>query len=291
MNPRRANLLIIVLCHMTAFSCAHSTGSSAVAPPTSALQLQYGHEALQGVLWTQSAVEYRAVARGTYAAATRMLDLSLADPAWSALPDIQPDTASPLPPAVILDIDETCIDNVIYAVESMRSVEAHTNERFGEFVRSGRVSAVPGAREFLEYAHSRGVAIFYVTNQRHSIEDATRRNLHALGFPVDETRDSVLTVGERPEWATADKAPRRNHVAETHRVLLLLGDDFNDFVTAAGKSEDQRRALFERHAGEFGTMWFMLPNPVYGSWERAIAGRELTPEEAFRTKIEALKEE
>lgn len=50
-----------------------------------------------------------------------------------------------------------------------------------------------------------------------------------------------------------------------------------------------RRALFDQHAADFGRTWFMLPNPVYGSWERAIVGRGRTPEDEFRTKLKALE--
>jgi 5'-nucleotidase (lipoprotein e(P4) family) len=295
MTTRHAHSLAAILLCLTALSCAHSappTAGAHSAPPTAgapaAPLMKPGHELLQSTLWMQSSVEYRAAAKGTYVAATRMLDLALADPSWSAMPHIP--HAPDAPPAVILDIDETCVDNVIYAVDSIRAGQVHTTARFAAFVRSGRVAAVPGAREFLEYAHARGVAVFYVTNQRHDIEEPTRRNLVKLGFPVDAARDSVLTVGERPEWESGDKEPRRAHVAATHRVLLMLGDDFNDFVTAAEKTADERNALYERHAGMFGTKWFMLPNPVYGSWERAIVGRGMTPDDAFRTKLDALRD-
>lgn len=284
MTTRHPALAAAIIC-LTTLACAHSAPSPDAAEP--APLLQPGHEVLQGVLWTQSSVEYRAAAKGTYAAATKMLDLALADASWSALPHIPHPAGAP--PAVILDIDETCVDNILYAVDSIRTGQFHTTARFAAFVRSGRVAAVPGAREFLEAAHSRGVAIFYITNQRHDIEEPTRANLVKLGFPVDVSRDSVLTVGERPEW-NSDKESRRAHVAATHRVLLVFGDDFNDFVTAAEKSVEERDALYEANIHMFGTKWFVLPNPVYGSWERAIVGRGRTPEDAFQMKLDALRD-
>jgi predicted secreted acid phosphatase len=74
---------------------------------------------------------------------------------------------------------------------------------------------------------------------------------------------------ERPEWAASDKTVRRAHVARTHRILLLIGDDLGDFVPADGTSA-QRDARLEPHAAAWGTRWIVIPNPMYGSWERAV---------------------
>jgi len=87
-----------------------------------------------------------------------------------------------------------------------------------------------------------------------------------------------------------DDAVVRRTLAENYRVLLLLGDDFNDFVSASGKSVADRRALFDRYADYFGSKWFILPNPVYGSWERAvIRGSGPSAGEKFNTKMHALR--
>ena len=87
---------------------------------------------------------------------------------------------------------------------------------------------------------------------------------------------------ERPEW-TRDKSSRRRFVAKDYRVLLLIGDDFNDFVPAE-TSLLQRTALMQRHRDQWGVSWFALPNPQYGSWTRALYGfdRGLSEEEKAR---------
>jgi acid phosphatase len=77
-------------------------------------------------------------------------------------------------------------------------------------------------------------------------------------------------------------------VASRYRVVAVLGDDLNDFVNAQGKSSEERDALVRNNAHEWGTRWFILPNPIYGSWEDAIAG-EGSPCEKLQRKIEALK--
>jgi acid phosphatase len=281
-------LVVGMLC-VTALSCAHSvTPAVAVAEEDRSAGF-YGQETVQGVLWMQSAVEYRAAARQTYATARFALQAALADPDWNAVAELTAVPAGDRRPAIILDLDETCLDNSGYAVDLLRARRLHTEPEFEEFIRSGRVGTVPGALEFLRYAASRGVTIFYVTNQHMNLEEATRANLSRLGIPITGADDTVLTVGERDGW-TSDKASRRMFVAETYRVLLLFGDDFNDFVTAAGKSTEERRTLFDRYADNFGSKWFMLPNPVYGSWERAvIRGSGTSAAERFDTKMRALR--
>lgn len=274
---------------MTALSCAHTTPAPVAAPAASADNAYYGQETLQSVVWMQSSVEYQAAARQAYANATRALDAALADPSWNAVSESTSAPGGGLRPAVILDVDETCVDNSVYEAELLLAKELHGEERWDAFVKSGKVSAVPGAREFLRHAASRGVAVFYVTNQNVRLEAATRANLTKLGFPLDEARDTLLMVAERPEW-TSDKASRRLFVAQEHRVLLLLGDDFNDFVNANGKSMDERRAIYDRYRDWFGTKWFMLPNPAYGSWERAVtAGSGKSAREKFEAKVKALR--
>ncbi|MGK2859862.1 MAG: 5'-nucleotidase, lipoprotein e(P4) family [Thermoanaerobaculia bacterium] len=280
---------VIVVLSVVSLSCAHSTSGPAAAPTAKAPEIQYGQEGLQGVAWVRMAVEYRASARQAYAAARHALDLALADPTWSAVTELTSAAESERRPAIILDLDETCLDNSDYQASLTKRAEMHTEEAFDEHIRSGRVTAIPGAIEFLRYAESRGVTIFYVTNQRKNIEDATQANLRKLGFPVSEGEDTLLTVGEMPDWVS-DKSSRRAFVAQKYRVLLLVGDDFNDFVSASGKSLAERSALFDRYADWFGTKWFILPNPQYGSWERAIlAGSGNTAEDRFNAKMRAIQ--
>ncbi|MCM2316943.1 MAG: 5'-nucleotidase, lipoprotein e(P4) family [Thermoanaerobaculia bacterium] len=237
----------------------------------------------------RTAVEYQASARQAYAAAQRALDLALADPAWSAVTELTAVASGERRPAIILDLDETCLDNSAYQARLTELAAAHTEEAFEEHIRSGNVTAVPGTVEFLHYAESRGVTIFYVTNQRKKIEEASRANLRRLGLPLPESEDTVLTLGEMPDWVS-DKSSRRAFVAQKYRVLLLVGDDFNDFVSANGKSLAERKAIFDRHADWFGTKWIILPNPTYGSWERAaLGGAGSSAEDRFKARMRAIQ--
>lgn len=242
-----------------------------------------GHAIVNATVWMQTSAEYRAAALGTYAAARRQLDLALDDPSWSAMGQT---TASRLPPAVILDLDETAIDNTPFEVRSIRKGTTFDTPSWQAWVNEAGAKAVPGASEFLAYAHSRGVTPFYITNRDYDTEHPpTLANIQKLGFPASD--ETLLTRGRRPEWRS-DKTSRREHVASTHRVLLLIGDDLNDFADAREKTLAQRDALMESTAAHWGTRWFMIPNPIYGSWERAVSAGT-TGCEQLRKKIDALR--
>ena len=163
-------------------------------------------------------------------------------------------------------------DNSYYQARQVRDNSAFAAETWDRWCLEARATAIPGALEFTRDAEKRGVTVFYITNRAAKVEDATRRNLEALGFPLRAGLDTVLTRGERPEWQPSPKGARRAHVAATYRVLLLIGDDLGDFVADAAGTPEQRAARTAPQAEWWGRRWIMLPNPTYGSWERAIIG-------------------
>lgn len=223
---------------------------------------------VNAALWVQSAAEYRASAMQTYAVARRALDAAL------TISDVKP-------AAVILDLDETSLDNTPFEARMVHSRKAYDADAWKEWVSESAAGATPAAAEFLTYARSRGVTLFYITNRKADEKEATRQNLEKLGYPV--TNETLLTRVD-----TSDKGPRRDFVASHYRVLLLLGDDLNDFTDAAGKTVEQRIAIIRENAGRWGTSWFILPNPMYGSWEAAMTGSGNDCEK-LQKKIEALK--
>lgn len=244
-------------------------------------------ETLDAALWMQTSAEYAAVAVQAWRAATEQLDAGLADTAWSAVLE-RASGVGGLPPAVIVDVDETVLDNSAYAARLLRSNMGYTSESWSAWVEEASAPPVPGAVDFLRTARDKGVTVFFVTNRDASLEEATRRNLAAVGFAPDAAPDVVLMRDERPAW-DSDKTSRRAEVAATHRVLLLVGDDFNDFLHAR---EDlaTRRELWNRHAGRWGRSWIALPNPTYGSWESALTDHDgdLSNRERLRRKVERL---
>jgi 5'-nucleotidase (lipoprotein e(P4) family) len=226
------------------------------------------HDLLNAVLWMQRSVEYKASALTAFALARIRLDQALADRNWTAAPKEQTGAYQSLPPAVIVDIDETVIDNSGYQAWMIMKDTTFEPKTWTAYVNTVTSGAIAGAVEFTKYAHDKGVKVFYVSNRTAEEEPATRKNLEKLGFPLDDKLDTVLTAREQPDWGSA-KGTRRAHVAKSFRVLLNLGDNFGDFVDEFRGTEAERLQVLEQHRDRWGREWIMLPNPAYGSFESA----------------------
>ena len=164
------------------------------------------HENLNAVVWMQTALEYQASALQAFRLAQLQLDVALADPAWSAAVEQQGD-ASKLPPAVILDIDETVLDNSYYQARLIRDHTLFAIETWDAWVQEGQATAIPGAREFTQYAVQKGVTVFYVTNRTANLEAVTRKNLAAEQLPVSATVDTVLSPRRAPRVERLGQRP------------------------------------------------------------------------------------
>lgn len=231
-----------------------------------------------GILWVQSAAEYEALSRQAYNAATVALDSAISDTSWSALPG-QANAAS-LPIAVILDIDETLVSNA--GIQTV-IVPPDRNRKMNEWNSANVSVPVPGSADFAVAARAAGATLFFVTNRPcariASVDDTcpqektTVQDLIESGIPTDG--EHVMLAFERPEW-NKEKATRRNHIGQTHRVVMLVGDDLGDFIACTrakavdpcdtGATIASRAAAVEQHRDYWGTRWFVLPNPMHGSW-------------------------
>ena len=240
------------------------------APPAAATATA-AHENLNAVLWMQTAAEYEAAVRGTYAAARNALDRALADPAWNALPEGEGnDGFETLPPAIIVDADETMIDNSPFQARGVRDGGGFAYENWLAWVNERRARALPGAVDFANYAASKNVPVFFVTNRDAPQEtESTIANLRSAGFPIADDASNVLLRGD-PRWPGREKSARREYLAKTHRIVLLLGDNLGDFMDGVAATPQARQALVAKYADRWGTRWFMQPNPTYGSWEASV---------------------
>ena len=255
----------------------HSTESMQKQGEAGALQ---PHDALMGTLWVQTSGEYRGLCEQAYRASGAFLETALADTKWSAAAEQAGRDISNLPPAIIVDIDETVLDNSPYQARLIQTGGSFDPKTWAEWCERAEAEAVPGALDFLQAADALGVAIFYITNRDAPSEAATRKNLEALGFPLDEARDTLLLKGEKPEW-NSDKFARRALVAEDYRILFLAGDDLNDFVPGFKTGDPtQRKADVARYADRFGKQWILLPHPQYGSWESSLYNRDYNLDKA-----------
>lgn len=261
------SLFVLTACTSTVTPIAQP--AVATAAPCNA-----GVSLVNASLWFQSAAEYDANALQTFNNARRAVETAL-------------QTTGDKPPAVILDLDETVLDNAAFEGRMVRKGITYDQEDWWKWVDESAAKPIAGAAEFLQFLQSRNVTPFYITNRLAREEAGTRRNLERLNYPLT-TEDNLFTRGEREEWQSSDKGPRRDWVAARYRVLAVLGDDLNDFAPAHDASIEARDAIVRTHAAEWGSRWFILPNPMYGSWERAIIGTSKGCE-ALEKKIEALR--
>jgi len=127
------------------------------------------------------------------------------------------------------------------------------------------------------------VKAVFITNRSARHKAATAANLAKRGIPHAE----ILAQGERPDW-TSDKARRRAEVARRYRVVLLIGDQLGDFMSAAEATPEARLGAAEKFRAYWGERWIVLPNPMYGGWEQTIAGQG-DDAEKLQKKFKALQ--
>jgi acid phosphatase len=259
---RSSSALVVVA------ALAVSLGCATPAPAQAPAQAPPANDLLNAVLWMQRSVEYKATTLGAFALARIRLEQALTDANWTAAPKEQTGAYQALPPAVILDIDESIVDNSGYQAWMTLNDTLFDPKTWNAYVNTVTSLAIPGAVEFAQYADARGVKVFYISNRTAEEEPATRKNLEKLGFPLGSTVDTMLMTRKQPDWGSA-KSTRRAYVAKNYRVLLNIGDNFGDFVDEYRGTEAERLKVFEQYKDRWGREWIMIANPSYGSFESA----------------------
>jgi len=269
----RSSLLSVSLV-IAALGCA-STRPATVQPapppaPAAATPAGLPHEMLDAVLWMRRSGEFKGLCLQAYQTARLRLDQALADPAaWhDAVPSRNPSTTSY---AVIVDVDETVLDNTPELVEVIQNDRHVFDDAIWKAWESkGAAASLPGAVEFLTYAaDQRHVDVYYVTNRDKDYKAQLFENLKSDRFPV--TMDRILVRDEYPFGASSsNKEGRRQFIASTHRILLEMGDDLGDFFDTTGLDADGRVKAVTTHSDSWGREWILLPNPAYGGWERVF---------------------
>ena len=230
-----------------------------------------------GSLWVKHAAEYRALSLQVYQAATDALPGFIEDRSWTVVPG-NPDVRD-LPPAVILDVDETVVSNVDFQLTFEPPFE---NWKLNKWNDENVATAVPGVAAFVAAAREAGAAVFFVTNRPceliEGVDDpcpqkaVTIQDIAEAGIETDA--DHVFLAREQG-W-TREKVTRREHVAKTHRVIMLIGDDLGDFIPCVRdklytpctitSTAASRQLLLEAYSRFWGRGWYVLPNPMHGSW-------------------------
>ena len=166
--------------------------------------------------------------------------------------------------AVVVDVDETVLDNSPYQAQNILTGRGYP-QGWKTWVKKAQARPIPGALDFLRYADRKGVAIFYITNRKNWGRAATLKNLKTLGFPVNPQHVMLRTT-------TKSKVSRRQKALKNYRIVLLLGDTLGDFaeIFEGPIPLNQRQQRVDEQRQQFGKKFIVLPNPMYGAWETAL---------------------
>jgi len=225
---------------------------------------------LYATLYVQKAAEYRALCIQAYQIGQLRLDEKVS--AYTGDKKL----------AIVVDIDETVLDNSPHAA---RSILENTDYPmyWDEWCNKAEALAIPGSVAFLNYAASQGVETFYISNRKAHLTDVSLKNLQLRGFPFADEEHIMLRTDSR------DKEIRRNQVRENYDILLYFGDNLGDFLTAFDDQDTKsRNDLVDQLSTDFGDQFIVLPNPSYGAWMSAMtkgAPKTAKADSIYRTKL------
>ena len=209
-------------------------------------------ENTMSTLWYQNSAEVKALyLQGYNIATTRMKEL------------LKIPTEKPY--SIVLDLDETVLDNSPYQVQNVKDGTAFNPENWDKWVQKAEAKPVAGAKEFLQFCDKNKVQIYYISDRTDAQVDATIKNLEAQGIPV-QGRDHIMLKKDSDKT----KEGRREEVRKHTNLVMLFGDNLVDFIDFSKTSVSDREKQLEEVKNEFGEKFIMFPNPMYGSWESAI---------------------
>lgn len=246
-----------------------SSGQALVGTSAPAYSMR---ERLGANLYMQTAAEYRAFCLQTYKAAeTRLAEIMA--------------TTNPKPakPAVVMDLDETVLDNSAFESFLYESHREYSEDLWLMYERDYPtiVGLIPGAKVFIGRAEAMGVTVVYISNRSEEYRDSTVKALKQLEI---NTNGIEHRLHLKPKGGSSDKSPRRAVVEAQYNVLLAFGDNLRDFseifaawklshsdgADAYSKAIQHRLRQVDAEAHHWGCDWFVLPNPAYGEWEKLI---------------------
>jgi len=226
------------------------------------------------VLWQQQAAEYRALCYQAFNIAQLRLN------------EIPKKRLKKEKLAIITDLDETILDNSYSQAKAIKEDKEHTSGSWKEWTNRSAATAVPGAVEFLQAAKQKGFTVFYISNRDTGEVKSTLINLQQLQLPDADTTHMLFLSN------TSSKEVRRQIVKKDYAVVMLLGDNLNDFAQVFEKKMgDDRKTEVDKVRDEWSKRFIVLPNSTYGEWENAIYDYEknLSPQQREEKRKAKLK--
>ena len=251
---KKHSLLLAVTMGVSVLAMPLST-SYAADVPANYTQEQLNNEMGMAVAWFQNSAEYRELCYQAYNTALDRVKAAVAN-----------HKKGDKPLAIVLDADETVLDNSAFEAGLIGTGNAYSNATWDEWCAAAKATAMPGATEYLQAVDKLGVEIFYVTNRSMKTQyEGSVKNMKALGFPQVDKKHMLLKTDK------SDKMERFQQVMKDYDVVVFMGDNTGDLpIGSYHKSQKERNALVDAHKSEFGKRFIVLPNPTYGDWEPAL---------------------
>ena len=248
----RINLLITVLSFTLLVGCKTQTLTITKEKSKSeTVTIPLKEYSILAVLWQQHAAEYRALTYQAFNTAKIQLDKILDN----TIKNIKP-------LAIVTDIDETVLNNSAYNGKLIERDDEYSNPSWLEWGKEKKAIAVPGSLHFFQYAKNENVEMFYLSNRLSVQKSETLENLKKLGFPFADEDHILLRTDE------GGKESRRKKIQESHKIIMLIGDNLSDFLEVF----DDQSTIVRNHKADslkiyFGNKFIVLPNAMYGDWE------------------------
>jgi len=166
------------------------------------------------------------------------------------------------PNSIIIDIDETVLDNSPFMYELITRGEAFSEISWDKWVQQASAKLLPGVQDFLMFCEQNGVQVFYISNRSEEQLDFTMQNLVKYNLP-NVNPENVLLKKDM-----SDKTERRRLVQQQTNVVLYIGDNLRDFDEMfRDRSDKFGKVIVERQLQEMLPQFILLPNPMYGQWQ------------------------
>jgi 5'-nucleotidase (lipoprotein e(P4) family) len=166
--------------------------------------------------------------------------------------------------AIVIDIDETVLSNISYHEYLIKSGKEYPYN-WKNWLAKKEAKPLPGVRRFLNYLKKINIEIYYTSNRPVNFFNVTFENLQNVKVPVKRKNILFLSDNKNIEY-------RKKIFSEKDRkIILFIGDNLNDFSEIFNfQNMEKRRSLVDLKSEEFGRKFIILPNPIYGDWEKAI---------------------
>lgn len=230
-------------------------------------------QAVLATLWQQDSAEVKALRLQAYQQARENVDQLIGS------------KEIPSNPAVVLDIDETVLDNIPAGAYQITSNKGYNHKDFTEWTGKAECEEVEGASDFINYAQSKGIEIFFVSNRSQEEMGATIENLKKVNINVPE--ENILLKED-----SSNKQKRFDKIKENYNIIMYIGDNAGDFGGEySKKSNEERSQIVMDNKDSMGVKYIALPNPTYGDFEGAMYGYDFkkSNEEKAQIKNELLK--